>query len=200
MVKSAFVPASYCYNTAHDLASDGLINDRAVGRIHHLGAWVTACFSFVAFSVQVEDEVCVALRASVPGGSISSIPAQHLTKIFCLSAFTVMLGRCCRGWGKDEKVANQLRGQADGCSGCFQPQEGTSTKVPAVTHLVQSTTQQSVEGRIQCRPKTAFRSMTGGKLDLGSFLIGVELSGRDLDPERMAGVFGPFTNGWYIST
>ena len=140
--------------------------------------------------------MCATLRGSVPGSSIASIPEQHLVQIFCLSAFTLMLGRCCRGWGKDEKVANQLRGQADGCSGCFQNQEGSSTRVPAVTHNVRGVTQQSAEGRAQHRPKTAHRSMAGGKLDLGSFLIGVEVSGRDLDPERMAGVFGPFTNGW----
>lgn len=138
--------------------------------------------------------MCAALKASIPDGSISNIPARRLMKIFCLSAFTVMLGRCCKGWGKDELVANQLRGQADGCSGCFLPQEGSSTKVPTVTQLVRGITQQPVEG--QCRPKTAHRSMTGGKLDLGSFLIGVEISARDLDPERMAGVFGPLTNGW----
>ena len=149
---------------------------------------------FAAFPVQVEDVVCEALKASSPSSTISNIPEQQLMKIFCLSAFTVMLGRCCRGWGKDEVVANQLRGQADGCSGCFLPQEGSSTKVPTVTQLVRGRTQQPVQG--QCRPKTAHRSMTGGRLDLGSFLIGVEITARDLDPDRMAGVFGPLTNGW----
>ena len=93
-------------------------------------------------------------------------------------------------------MANQLRGQADGCSGCFQSQESSSTKVPTVTHNMRGITQESEGERVQHRPKTAHRSMAGGKLDLGSFLIGVEVSGRDLDPERMAGVFGPFTNGW----
>ena len=150
-------------------------------------------------SLQVEDEVCAALKTSVPGSSIASIPEQQLMKVFCLSAFTIVLGRCCRGWGKNEKVADRLRGQADGCSGCFQAQDVSSTKVLAAAHNVWGTAQQSVERRIQHRPKTAHRSIAGGKLDLGSFLIGVEVSGRDLDPERMAGVFGPFTNGWWYT-
>ncbi len=35
----------------------------------------------------------------------------------------------------------------------------------------------------------------GARLDVGSFLIGVEVSLRDFEPEMTEGIFGPLTNG-----
>ena len=43
--------------------------------------------------------------------------------------------------------------------------------------------------------RRARRVAIGGRLDLGSFLVGVEVSLRDSSPQMTAGLFGPLTNG-----
>ena len=43
--------------------------------------------------------------------------------------------------------------------------------------------------------KAARKVAMGAQLDLGSFLIGVEVSLRDCEPKKTAGLFGPLTNG-----
>ena len=42
------------------------------------------------------------------------------------------------------------------------------------------------------------RATMGGKLDLGSFLIGVEVSLRHSHPKMTQGLFGPLTNGGWL--
>ena len=45
-------------------------------------------------------------------------------------------------------------------------------------------------------PSRGIRKATiGGKLDLGSFLIGVDISLRDEDPNMTQGLFAPLSNG-----
>ena len=90
-------------------------------------------------------------------------------------------------------MVHRLRGQADGCSGFFNLSK---------TNVGPDSSKQVSGGPLQnstLRPRVKTAKPTNrGKLDLGSFLIGIELSMRDIDPENMEGLFGPLTNGILI--
>ena len=131
-----------------------------------------------------------------------ALPEEHLTKIkkeevlslMCLGAFVLLLGKCCRGWGADE------RGRGEGTS------ESVHNIIPPIMNPKQRFTADPLQEykTETCRrnPRTIVvpssslrRASRGGRLDLGSFLIGVEVSLRDCIPRETVGLFGPLTNG-----
>ena len=82
-----------------------------------------------------------------------------------------------------------------------QPQEGASNplgRAPNPTggpsggqdNLEHTTAASSDGGQAQVGKRPAMR----GQLDLGTFLIGVDVSLRNLFPDLMVGVLGPLTN------
>ena len=126
------------------------------------------------------------LKESIPRECLDLLSKRNMMQVFSLSIYVLMLGKCCRNWSSEEKLANQLRGEADGCSSFFQGSDASVRKLKP-------------EPTIECQKsytvKDMKQSIFGGKLDLGTFLVGVEISLRDLDSESKGGVFGPLTNG-----
>ena len=147
------------------------------------------------FALQVEEMVCATFRRSLPEEHLTSIKEEEVLSLMCLGAFMLLLGKCCRGWGADE------RGRGEGTSGSIH-----NIIPPIMTHKQHFTSDPLQEYKTEtCRPRTPRtivvpssslrRASRGGRLDLGSFLIGVEVSLRDCIPRETVGLFGPLTNG-----
>lgn len=129
----------------------------------------------------------------------------------CFSAYVLMLGRCCRGWGVEKSVTKRSTGSSKvTLSTVIADSARPTQKCPAPDPLRSyKTTTDEVR---TVRPRNAVTiphsqpTQGGGVrvtrqekmrpgLDLGSFLIGVEVSLRDSEPDMTQGLFGPLSNG-----
>lgn len=138
--------------------------------------------------------MCTAFRMALPEEHLTRIKKEEVLSLMCLGAFVLLLGKCCRGWGADE------RGRGEGASGSVH------NIIPPIMNPKQRFTADPLQEykTESCRrnPRTIVvpssslrRASRGGRLDLGSFLIGVEVSLRDCIPRETVGLFGPLTNG-----
>ncbi len=127
--------------------------------------------------------------------------------MMCLGAFVLMLGRCCRGWGTKERVTRE---RGDGASesklNCVSAAVSSIPELPRTQHpLVNDPLQQyssDIVRKEAMAPNSPGRRMTrktmmGERLDLGSFLLGVDVSLRDCSPRMTQGLFGPLTNSMH---
>ena len=114
---------------------------------------------------------------SLPESYLGSVGNDNLLVLLCLSVYVVLLGRCCRGWGCAKEAPSDPSGgtsnPSDGAGGQDRPQ-------PV-----------AVAGAQESSSK---RPTMRGQLDLGTFLVGVDVSLRDLFPDLTVGMFGPLTN------
>ena len=92
--------------------------------------------------------------------------------------YVLLLGRCCRGWGVGETT--------------LKTTEQDHFTQPVVSDPLQKY-QQGDERRSPHVTRSPIKRR-GCKLDVGSFLIGVEISLRQQAPELTQGLFGPLTN------
>ena len=158
-------------------------------------------------AAQVEEVVCSNFRMSLPEEHLTCIKEEEVLSMMCFGAFVLMLGKCCRGWGSDEQRA---RGRGDGASDSVLHENSTKAGLTPATPQSTKPKKRFISDPLQqykmdsrC-PRTivvpssplrrASRAMVGGRLDLGSFLIGVEVSLRDCIPRETVGLFGPLTN------
>ena len=113
-----------------------------------------------------------------------------------------MLGRCCRGWGVEKGVPrrngnpvhNEIISEVQRPS---QKPSRVSDPLRQYKRMVDETRPTGTVTIPGCRPlqgETRQEKMRPG-LDLGSFLIGVEISLRDSEPNMTQGLFGPLSNG-----
>ena len=104
----------------------------------------------------------------------------------------VLLGRCCRGWGCSQDTG--LEGASKHRDGASNPLGETSEPLslsnPAEGAVGQASAGVGNNGVQPGGKRTAMR----GQLDLGTFLVGVDVSLRDLFPDLTVGLFGPLTN------
>lgn len=125
---------------------------------------------------------------NLPESYLGNIGNDNLLLLLCLSVYTVLLGRCCRGWGCGQDAAPQPQEGASNPLG--RPPNPTGGPLGGQDNLEHTTTASSDGGQVQDGKRPAMR----GQLDLGTFLIGVDVSLRDLFPDLMVGVLGPLTN------
>ena len=163
---------------------------------------------------QIEGHVCETFKQSLPEDYLSYLKEDELFSLMCLGAYVLMLGKCCRGWGADEGM---VRGRGDGASGnLIEDSRADFTTVVSETtnprpHFPPDPLQRYKVSGISRVPKPVVltqsspsavrnvrRATITGKLDLGSFLIGMEVSLRHSEPQKTQGLFGPLTNGTYI--
>lgn len=170
------------------------------GREYHT---VVVCFS----AVQVEEVVCSSFRMSLPEEHLTCVKEEEVLSLMCLGAFVLMLGKCCRGWGSDER---REKGRSDGASESVLHENSSKVGLTPATPLDTKPKKRFISDPLQQYkmdpryPRTivvpssplrrANRAAVGGRLDLGSFLIGVEVSLRDHIPLETEGLFGPLTN------
>lgn len=158
-----------------------------------------------------------------------SIPSDQQFRLFTLGAYLLMLGKCCRGWGLEHHVTRDLRmatakgRQTLAGSSLQQQREGSAlnstvlarSPIGAVKPVFPDPLQQyKLLGRAHRQPLPPPQPIAlgeghspklrgerrGARLDVGSFLIGVEVSLRDCEPDMAQGLFGPLTNGEYSRT
>ena len=96
-----------------------------------------------------------------------------------LCLYSVLLGRCCRGWGGGEAEGNILR---------------RSGHEPTPEDPLSKYNQETGQSGSVVRMKERLEKRRGFKLDVGSFLIGVNVSLRQIASEKTQGLFGPLTN------
>ena len=121
---------------------------------------------------------------------------EDLLNLACLGSYVLLLGRCCRGWGEEER----------------KEREGEKTSPHPPLLATRDPLQRYKTGggppavRVPApEPSTSphqssRRARMGGRLDLGSFLVGLEVSLRQTNPRHTQGLFGPLTYGQSIQS
>ena len=153
---------------------------------------------------------------SFPEEQLGRIKQEELLSLFSLGTYVLLLGKCCRGWGADDTSDGGKRTR--GNVGSKTELHDESFRAPVIAEPP-STPQRQVhapdplqkyksvgESRRQRTivvphgsPARGVRKATiGGKLDLGSFLIGVDVSLREEEPSMTQGLFAPLSNGTLI--
>lgn len=170
--------------------------------------------SLVVSNFQVEEDVCKVFCQSFPEKHLGRIRQEEILYLFSLGTYVLLLGKCCRGWGADESLVgcekrrgdseattiNQSRNENFGAGIIAKPstpqrQLDTSDPLHKYKSAGDSKRQQTIIVPYGSPGRGMRRATIGGKLDLGSFLIGVEISLRNDDPNMTQGLFAPLTNG-----
>ena len=170
-------------------------------------------FTFMAHSYpQVEEDVCRVFCQSFPEEHLDRVKQEELLFLFSLGTYVLLLGKCCRGWGADDSlVGNERKGNKAIVTSQLHNE---SFRAPVIAkphtpqrqlHTPDPLQKYKSAGESRRQPTIlvphgspgggARRATIGGKLDLGSFLIGVDVSTRDEDPNMTQGLFAPLTNG-----
>ena len=117
----------------------------------------------------------------------SQVKEEDMLCLVSMAAYVLLLGRCCRGWGgeeqrgKEEKIEQR---QMPRNISSHDPLQNQTQYSPRIVIPVMS-----------AEPHRTRRStITDGRLDLGSFLLGIEVSLRHTHSETTQGLFGPLTN------
>lgn len=158
--------------------------------------------------------MCNRFKQSLPEEYLRVLKEEETLSLMCLGAYALMLGKCCRGWGLEEGLTrdrSEPHPLTDDSGTNFTTVVPDSVKQRQ--HFSQDPLQRyklagSSRGH---KPVVVSQSSPGvlrhnkrgalnGRLDLGSFLIGVEASTRHSEPQSTQGLFGPLTNGIYICT
>ena len=152
-------------------------------------------------TAQIEEEVCASFRASLPEEYLTILGDEDLRRLLCLGAYVLMLGRCCRGWGQQRDEGRREEGRREEGRGRLQ---SDSRGCPVVPRPPKPSYHSDPLQRYGAGPRQLPLSplkrarqaaMGGGRLDVGTFLVGVEVSGRESTPRATEGLLGPLTNG-----
>lgn len=153
--------------------------------------------------MQFDEEVCAAVRMAFPEEHQTSVKEEELLCLVSLGTYVLLLAKCCRGWGEEEG-GGRGRGRDDvkPLTNCTSENGGARMvrdplhqykmngpprrhdSTPVVLPMAQGTS-----------PSRSRRARMAGRLDLGSFLIGMEVSLRHSHRRASQGLFGPLSNG-----
>jgi hypothetical protein len=165
---------------------------------------------------------------SFPEEHLSQVKQEELLGLFALGTYVLLLGKCCRGWGTEDKSTGNGgtgRGGEGGGGGVetnrtLSQLHNESFTSPVMADplprpprlrvhapdplqkyksVAESRRQQTIIVPYGSPPRGARKANIGGKLDLGSFLIGVDISLREEDPNMTQGLFAPLSNGIYTT-
>lgn len=167
----------------------------------------------MSLPVQFDEEVCAAVRMAFPEEHQTSVKEEELLCLVSLGTYVLILAKCCRGWGEEEG-RGRGRGEEEGggrgrgrddvkpLTNCTSENGGARVvrdplhqyemNVPPRQH---GTTPVVVPVTQETSPSRSRRAKMAGRLDLGSFLIGLEVSLRHSHRRASQGLFGPLTNG-----
>lgn len=164
--------------------------------------------------------MCECFQRLLPESCQSSIQSHDQFRLFALGTYLLLLGKCCRGWGMERQVG-MARDRPTGTA--RERIVGSSTRrriaESASRTIADSAPRYDYSKQVFADPLHQQFGLSGGttrvqpiavgeghspkmrgdrrgaRLDVGSFLIGVEVSLRDSEPSITEGVFGPLTNG-----
>ena len=117
---------------------------------------------------------------SVPEECLMKIEKRELLGLLSLGAYVLLLGKCCRGWGSNNKPT-RLKTEGERQSYGEDP--------------LKDYHQGMEDSPSTARNRLHMERRGGGLLDVGSFLLGVEVSIRQQAPALTQGLFGPLSNG-----
>ena len=134
---------------------------------------------------------------------------EELLGLFALGAYVLLLGKCCRGWATEDLLINKAGGggetkrsqlhndsfRAPVMAEPPKPQRLAPDPLQKYKSAAESRRQQTIIVPHGSPPRGVRKATIGGKLDLGSFLIGVDVSLRDEEPNMTQGLFAPLSNG-----
>lgn len=169
---------------------------------------VTQCLGYGP--VQFDEEVCAAVRMAFPEEHQTSVKEEELLCLVSLGTYVLLLAKCCRGWG-EEKGGGRERGRDDVInekpltnSNSESPLEMVRPRMvrdPLHQYKRNGAPRQHISTAVvlpvppETSPCRSRRARMVGRLDLGSFLIGIEVSLRHSHPRPSQGLFGPLSNG-----
>ena len=150
--------------------------------------------------------MCRVFVQSFPEQQLGQVREEELLSLFSLGTFVILLGKCCRGWGADTETTatgrygetgrEKLQGESLKLATSTLPQRQAHAPDPLQKYKSTGEMRQPIvvphgsPGR-----RTQRATMAGGKLDHGSFLIGVDVSLREEEPAMTQGLFAPLSNG-----
>lgn len=145
------------------------------------------------YLVQFEEEVCVRLRESLSEQLEGhGVREEDWLSLVCLACYVLLLGRCCRGWGEEERRKREAEGATP------PPQPPRAVRDPLQQYKRNGGPLQQavvIPAPDASSPQRSRRARMGGRLDLGSFLVGVEVSLRQTNSRHTRGLFGPLSYG-----
>ena len=162
------------------------------------------------FHDQVEEDVCRVFCQSFPEEHLSQVKQEELLGLFALGTYVLLLGKCCRGWGAEDSLAkatsdgnregNTLQSEDFAAPVIADPpkplrQVHAPDPLQKYKRVAESRRQQAMVVPQGSPPRGVRKATIGRKLDLGSFLIGVDTSLRDENPNMTQGLFAPLSNG-----
>lgn len=152
---------------------------------------------------------------SFPEEHLGQVKQEELLGLFALGTYILLLGKCCRGWGAEDSpskpgglgggIETNRSGQLHNESFTYPVIADSPRKPQRLVHapdplqkyktVAESRRLQTIVVPHGSPPRGVRKATIGGKLDLGSFLIGVNISLRDEDPNMTQGLFAPLSNG-----
>ena len=157
---------------------------------------------------QIEEAVCDQFKQSLPEQYLHLLKEEETLSLLCLGAFALMLGKCCRGWGLEQGGGASETPLTDDSKADFTTVISETVKQrqqhfprdPLQRYKMagSSRAHQPVVVHTQSSPGEIRHDKRGsitGRLDLGSFLIGVDVSLRHSESQQTQGLFGPLSNG-----
>ena len=142
-------------------------------------------------TIKVPDNVGFNFLQSLPIEYSAKIEQKELLSLMCLGVYVLTLGVCSKGWGLGDVTArHNYHGTGEDTA--------TNVQIPAPDPLLKYNkgdirlSQVLNDGSSGRRRSDSRRHM-----DIGSFLIGVDVSIRQLAPELTQGLFGPISNSEY---
>ena len=174
--------------------------------------------------MQIEEDVCRVFHQSFPEEDLDQVKQEELLGLFALGTYVLLLGKCCRGWGTDDSLSkpSDSAGRKEERGGIetnlrsllhndsfASPEMADAPRPPRLRvhapdplqkykSIAESRRQQTIVVPCGSPLRGVRKANIGGKLDLGSFLIGVDVSLREEDPNMTQGLFAPLSNGEYI--
>lgn len=142
------------------------------------------CFS------QLHDEITEAYQENLPQECWKQLPADDLLYLFTLGVFVVVMGHCCRGWDGNRK--QQQQNSLLSATHLAVDRGGTGSWVNSANFS--STRALDRPGTVRVHSNNQRGNAPPGA---GYFIVGVQLSLRDLSPSQLLPVFGPLTNGMF---
>ena len=151
--------------------------------------------------IKIPEKVGFNFLQSLPIEYSAKIDRKELLSTMCLGVYVLMLGVCSKGWGLGD-----LTSRYSGHGGMEEDGTDTSQMVPAPDPLLKYN-----QGDIRLSQVLGGGGGGGGrsarrrsdsrkKMDAGSFLVGVNVSARQLAPELTQGLFGPLSNRKFFYT
>jgi hypothetical protein len=133
--------------------------------------------------IKVDESIGLAILKSFPEEVLVKINKREVLSMVSLGVYSVLLGYCCRGWG----MGGSSRG------GTMTSTDKAPYRPPPADPLLKYDEENFSKSSTTLIDRRGVKKR-GFKLDVGSFLIGVDVSIRDISPDKTQGVFGPLTN------